>query len=88
MTSNTIEATSDPMVAAPSSGALRMRRHRDRRKRSCRCTTIELRESEIDALMRLRLLAPGERHNNAVRKAVYTPSTAYPCLVTRDGAPA
>lgn len=66
------ETITEPARGVPSPGARRMRRHRDRRKRSCRCITIELRESEVDELIRLRLLAAGERSDNlAVRKAVH-----------------
>ena len=35
---------------ASSAAALRMRRHRERRRDGLRCMTIELRETEIDAL--------------------------------------
>ena len=63
------EASTKP---TPSPGALRMRRHRDRRKRGCRCITIEIRESEVDELIRHRFLAAGERGDKyAVRKAVH-----------------
>lgn len=50
-----------------------MRRHRERRKKSLRCITIELRESEIAALVRWGRL-PAERSGDtaAVRKAVHT----------------
>lgn len=61
-----------PVRPMPSPGALRMRLHRDRRKRGCRCITIELRESEVDELIRHRFLAAGERGDKyAVRKAVH-----------------
>jgi hypothetical protein len=36
----------------PSASALRMRRHRERRKDGLRCMTIELRATEIGALIR------------------------------------
>jgi hypothetical protein len=36
----------------PSPAAERMRRHRDRRRDGLRCLTIELRETERDALIR------------------------------------
>lgn len=59
-------------TAAPSLGAQRMRHHRDRYKRGCRCITIEIRESEIDELIRYCFLAAGERGDKyAVRKAVH-----------------
>ena len=53
-------------------GAERMRRHRERRRKRMRCLTIELREAEIDALIRR-----GQLHANhrlisaAVRNALY-----------------
>jgi hypothetical protein len=55
-----------------SPGAERMARHRRRRKGGFRCLTIELRESEIDALIRSGRLAPDSRGDlPAVRKALY-----------------
>jgi hypothetical protein len=42
--------------ATPSPGAQRMRLHRKRRKAGLRCLTVELRESEIVALIRRCLL--------------------------------
>jgi hypothetical protein len=38
----------DPVMPLPA--AERMRRHRERRKNKLRCLTIEIRESEIEAL--------------------------------------
>ena len=57
---------------APSAAALRMRRHRERRRDGLRCVTIELRETEIDALTRRGLLK-GETRNDghAVKAAFY-----------------
>jgi len=50
----------------------RMRLHRDRRRRGLRCLTIELREAEIDALIRMGLLRAEARNNlPAVRDALY-----------------
>src|ERR1700722_616936 len=37
---------------SPSKAALRMRRHRERRKNSLRCLVIELRETEVTSLIR------------------------------------
>jgi hypothetical protein len=55
-----------------SSGADRMARHRRRRKKGLRCLTVELRQSEIDALILRQRLAPESRHDLlAVRKALY-----------------
>jgi hypothetical protein len=56
----------------PSPGARRMARHRDRRRKGLRCITIELRETEIDVLIRRGRLAPGSRGDlTAVRRALY-----------------
>jgi hypothetical protein len=58
--------------AAPSAGAVRMARHRNRRRKQLQCVTIELREREIDALIRRGLLSPDDRPAvAAVRNALY-----------------
>jgi hypothetical protein len=44
---------------SPAAG--RMRRHRERRRQRLRCVTVELRESEISALVRCGLLHPDAR---------------------------
>ena len=50
----------------------RMRVHRERRRRGLRCLMIELRESEIDALIRMGLLRAEARNNlPKVREAFY-----------------
>lgn len=52
--------------------AERMRLHRERRRRGLRCLMIELRETEIDALIRMGLLTAEARDNlPAVRHALY-----------------
>jgi hypothetical protein len=57
---------------SPSAAALRMRRHRERRRRAMRCITIELRETEVTALIRKGLLRDDARNNlQAVKKAFY-----------------
>jgi hypothetical protein len=62
----------DLAQAAPSTAALRMRRHRERRRDGLRCMTIELRETEIDALIRRGLLEVDARNDlQSVRKAFY-----------------
>jgi hypothetical protein len=43
--------------------AMRMRLYRDRRRKELRCVTIELRETEIDRLIRRRLLNPEMRND-------------------------
>jgi hypothetical protein len=58
---------SDDLERAPSPAALRMRRHRERRRDGLRCMTIELQEAEIDALIRKGFLNEEARNN---RRAV------------------
>jgi hypothetical protein len=58
--------------AASSAGAVRMARHRSRRRRGVKWIDIELRETEIDALIRRRRLDPDGRGDlAAVRRALY-----------------
>jgi hypothetical protein len=55
-----------------SAAAERMRLHRERRRNGMRCLTIELRETEIDALIREGLLKSETRNDpSAVTKALY-----------------
>jgi hypothetical protein len=55
-----------------SSAAERMRRHRERRRRGLFCVTVDLHESEIDALIGASLLqSEMRRDQNAVLKALY-----------------
>ena len=55
-----------------STAAERMRRHRQRRSRNLRCVMVELREREIDALIRRAGLPPYDRADHAaIRKALY-----------------
>jgi hypothetical protein len=57
----------------PSAPALRMRRHRKRRRGGLRCLTVEVRDSEIDALVRKGLLSPETRNSTgAIKTALYT----------------
>lgn len=67
--------TINPPTSMPvpcSAAAQRMRRHRERRRDGLRCLTIELRESEIDALIRKELLKPETRNDaSAVIDALY-----------------
>ena len=59
-------------AAFSSPAARRMRRHRQRRRRGLRCLTVELRETEIDALVGMKLLnAEARQDSNAVKKALY-----------------
>jgi hypothetical protein len=40
-----------------------MRRHRERRRDGMRCLTIEIRDSEVEALVRKQLLKPDARND-------------------------
>jgi hypothetical protein len=55
-----------------SAAALRMRRHRERRRDGLRCMTIELRETEVAELVRQGFLQK-DAHNDpqALRNAFY-----------------
>jgi hypothetical protein len=56
----------------PSSGALRMARHRNRRRKGLRCITMEIRETELDTLIRRGWLEHHRRADSlAVRNALY-----------------
>ena len=60
------------LPAPRSAGALRMARHRKRRRDGLRCLRIEIRETEIDALTKLDLLRNDARQDrNAILSAVY-----------------
>ena len=52
--------------------ATRMRLHRQRRREGFRCLTVELRETEVDALIRKGLLKADARNDRgAVCEALY-----------------
>jgi len=62
----------EPQSQHLSSGAARMARHRRRRKKGLRCVTIELREVELDVLIRRGRLALNSRRDiQAIRKALH-----------------
>jgi hypothetical protein len=64
------QATADPIYR--SSAAERMRAHRERKKTGMRCVMLELRETEIDALIRIGLLKSDTRHDTqAIIDALY-----------------
>jgi hypothetical protein len=69
------ESTVSPPSAertARSPAAERMRLHRERRRQGLRCLTIELRETEIDALIREGLLKSETRNDpSALSDALY-----------------
>ena len=58
--------------AAHSPAAERMRLHRERRRKGLRCLTIELRETEIDALVRNGFLKVDARNDlRSIETALY-----------------
>jgi hypothetical protein len=62
-------ATDSPNISA---AAERMRRHRERRRQRLRCVTVELRETEISALVRCGLLHPDARSvSSEIVRALY-----------------
>jgi hypothetical protein len=63
------EMTSPPTATRSSAAAERMRAHRQRRRDGLRCLTIELRESEIDALVGK--TADARNAADAIRDALY-----------------
>jgi hypothetical protein len=63
-----------PSISAPASrsAADRMRAHRERRRLGLRCLTVQLRETEIDVLVRKGLLPPETRNDaRAITEAVH-----------------
>ena len=65
-----IPPTTEPRP--PTAVAKRMRRHRQRRRDGLRCLVIELRETEIDVLIRKGLLNPETRNDtSAIIDALY-----------------
>lgn len=59
-------------ITPRSLAAERMRRHRQRQRDRLRCLTIELRETEIDELIRKRLLKSETRNDtSAITEALY-----------------
>jgi hypothetical protein len=60
----------EPAFRSPA--AQRMRLHRQRRREGLRCLTIELRETEIDVLVRKGMLEADARNDpDAIRDALY-----------------
>jgi hypothetical protein len=55
------EATAEPIDRSPAAG--RMRAHRERKKSGMRCVLIELRETEIEALIRKGFLKSDARND-------------------------
>jgi hypothetical protein len=66
----TMQATVEPINR--SSAAERMRQHRERKKLGMRCVMLELRETEIDALIRKGFLKADARNDTiAIIDAMY-----------------
>jgi hypothetical protein len=70
------ESVAAPIVAnnkvARTRAAERMRRYRQRRRAGLRSVTVDVREAEIDQLIRYRLLASANRDDPiALRKALH-----------------
>ena len=56
---------------ASRSSASRMTRHRERRRQGTRCVTVDVSQSELDALVVRGYLSEGERDNGiALKKAI------------------
>jgi hypothetical protein len=67
-----LPAVSSAEPATRTAAAERMRRHRQRRRDGFRCLMIELRETEIDALISNGLLAAHNRQDyESVQSALY-----------------
>jgi hypothetical protein len=56
-----VPQTAEPVARSPA--AERMRRHRQRRRQGLRCILVQLRETEIDALLRYGLLTVETRND-------------------------
>jgi hypothetical protein len=64
------QATADPV--APSAAAKRMRLHRYRRQQGLGCVIAELRETELDTLVRMGLLQAEMRNDpKAIKRALH-----------------
>lgn len=66
-----VQPTTEPPPRSPA--AARMRAHRKRKRQGLRCVTVQLRETEIDVLIKMGLLTADTRNDpQSVRKAVHT----------------
>ena len=66
----TMQATVEPINRSPA--ADRMRLHRERKKNGMRCLMIELRETEIDVLIRKGFLTADTRNDTSeIIDAIY-----------------
>jgi hypothetical protein len=70
MTHDAEMTTTAPVARSPA--AERMRLHRERRQQGLRCLTIEVRESEINMLVHMKLLKSEMRNDaNAIIEALF-----------------
>ena len=73
MTHDAEMTATPPTEPARSAAAERMRLHRERRREGLRCVTIQLRETEIDTLIRNGFLNREMRNNQfAIRDALHS----------------
>jgi len=64
--------TPEPSASQSTSAALRMRRHRARRQQGLFCLALEVRQTEIDTLIRRGLLSSETRNiPHAIKQAFY-----------------
>jgi len=78
----TISSESVPVVSA---GARRMRWYRERRRRGLTCIKVDLRRSEVDALIARGWLKPAERQDrNALAAALHRYLDANPIAGRRQ----
>jgi hypothetical protein len=67
-----IQRTANSSAARSAAGAERVRIHRQRRREGLRCVTLEIRDGEVDALVRRQLLEPERRSDpSAIVDALY-----------------
>ena len=69
-----VEMSGGPVTPpiACSAAARRMRAHRQRRRDGLRCIVVQLRETEIDELIRRKLMQAGARNDvYAIREALH-----------------
>ena len=65
-----IPPTAEPVACSQAAG--RMRRHRQRRRNGLRCLNVQLRETEIETLIRKGLLKADARNDpHAIREALH-----------------
>lgn len=78
-----MELKAVPMTTLPTAAltaAERQRAYRERRRQGLRCVSLEIRNSEVDALVRKQLLKLETRNDlGAIIDALYTFSAIPPC---------